>query len=505
MKEAPLISVIIPCYNHGKYIPTAVNSILEQDYKNTEIILVDDGSTDDTTQQAAKFPSVKYIYQANQGLSAARNTGITASKGEFLLFLDTDDWLTKDALTKNFESLKAAPGAAFVSGGHIKISDKGKIIEEVATKVENDHYLNLLQGNYIGMHATVLYRRWIFDHFKYDTALRACEDYDLYLNIARKFPVIHHTHIIAYYLIHDSNMSGNRKMMLETVLKVLERQRKNVETDEERAALENGRNIWTEYYTQNKRNKKKRYRMIKRIKKYTPDFVKRILNKAGILKQYTPKPGNIQWGDFKRVTPFSIEFGYDRGGPVDRYYIEAFLDKHSSDVHGLILEIGDNDYTLKYGGKKITKSDILHIDEKNEKATIIGDLSNIPEIPDNSYDCIILTQTLHLIYDFNAALKTCYRILKPGGTLLMTVPGITHIAQDLWGSNWLWAFTGSSIIRMLTNVFPESGVTVETHGNVHIASAFLYGVGVNEVEKKYFNYNDPHYQVIIAASAVKPS
>lgn len=503
MSDTPLISVIIPCYNHGKYLSKAVNSILEQDYKNTEIIVVDDGSTDDTKQQAEKFAEVKYVYQPNQGLSAARNKGISASTGEFLLFLDADDWLTKDALKKNIERLAASPEAAFVSGGHVKISNTGQIIETVATPVEKDHYLNLLQGNYIGMHGTVLYRRWVFDHFKYDTTLKACEDYNLYLEVSRKYPVVHHPHIIAYYLIHGNNMSADRNFMLQTVLEVLERQRSKIKNDEERNALERGRQVWTEYYSENRMKANKPQSMKKRIKQYLPDSLKRILNNTGILRQYTPKPGHIHWGDLKRVKPFSTQFGYDRGGPVDRYYIESFLDKNKSVVRGHVLEIGDNAYTLKYGGNKIIKSEILHVDEKNEQATIIGDLSNIPEISDNTYDCIILTQTLHLIYDFNAALKTCHRILKPGGALLMTVPGITHIDQGEWKSNWLWAFTGSSVSRMLTNIFPGNNVNVETHGNVYIASAFLYGAGMADVEKKYFSYNDPHYQVIITALAFK--
>lgn len=505
MNDAALISVIIPCYNHGKFLAKAIKSVLEQDHKNTEIIVVDDGSADDTRLQAEKFNNVKYIYQHNQGLSAARNTGIAASSGEYLVFLDADDWLAEHALTINLKQLQSVPSAAFVSGAHIKISGSGQIIEKVNTPVVSEHYIHFLQGNYIGMHATILYRRWVFDHFTYDTSLKACEDYDLYLKISRKFPVMHHTQLIAYYLIHGNNMSANKELMLNSVLDVLGRQENVITTEKEMSALHRGRQIWKEYYSMNHTNIKPRPGMRKRLKKYTPDILKRILYGAGILKRYTPKHGHIRKGDFERVTPFSTQFGYDRGGPVDRYYIEQFLQKNAGIVYGNILEIGDNDYTLKYGGQKITKSDILHVDEKNPAATIIGDLSNAPEIPDNTYDCIILTQTLHLIYDFKSALHTCYRVLKPGGTLLMTVPGITHIDQGEWKSNWLWAFTGSSVNRLLQEVFPKENIEVQTHGNVYIASAFLYGMGQNEVKRKYFDHHDPHYQVIITAKGVKPA
>jgi glycosyltransferase involved in cell wall biosynthesis len=497
-----LISVIIPSYNHGNYLGRAIESVLAQTYKSIEIIVVDDGSTDNTRQTAERFPGVIYVYQRNQGLSAARNTGIDNSRGKYLLFLDADDWLSVDTLRANYDIIRQRPDVAFVSAGHVKITDEGKVIEEVKEDIRTDHYIHLLQGNYIGMHATVLYARWVFDNSRYDTTLRACEDYDLYLKIARRYPVLHHTGIAAYYRIHGTNMSGNTSLMLNSVLAVLDRQEAGIKNDEERKALKRGREIWKEYYE--KRTMSTTYKMPlkKRLKKMMPKFIQRNLYKLGILNQYIPPVGKVKTGDFNRVTPFSREFGYDRGGPVDRYYIENFLEENSGFIKGNVLEIGDNEYTLKYGKSAVQTSDILHIDASNTKATIIGDLSNAPQIPDNKYDSIVLTQTLHLIYNYNGALQTCYRILKPGGVLLMTVPGITHIDQGEWKNNWLWAFTGSSIRRMLAEVFPEPA-DVKTYGNVFIASAFLYGMGVNEVKKQQLDHTDPHYQVIITAKATK--
>ena len=164
--------------------------------------------------------------------------------------------------------------------------------------------------------------------------------------------------------------------------------------------------------------------------------VKRILRKVGLLK-YGPKLNNINTGDFNRTTPFSKYFGYDRGGPIDRYYIENFLEKYKSDIKGNVLEIGDNEYTLRFGESRIIKSDILHVDDKNPDATYIGDLSDAPHVPDNKFDCIVLTQTLHLIYNYNKAIETCYRILKPGGVLLLTVPGISKVLAKVDNPNQL--------------------------------------------------------------------
>jgi SAM-dependent methyltransferase len=217
----------------------------------------------------------------------------------------------------------------------------------------------------------------------------------------------------------------------------------------------------------------------------------------------SPTIGKINLGDIDRTTPFSTQFGYDRGGPLDRYYIENFLNENSFHIKGGALEIGDNEYTLKYGGDKHIKSDILHIDDTNEKATYVGDLSNAPHLPSESFDCIILTQTLQFIYDYKGAIETCFRVLKPGGTLLLTVPGISHIAQDQWSKYWLWSFTDASMQRIMQEHFSEDNITIKTYGNVLVASAFLYGMGLPELKKEQLDYHDPHYQVIITVKAIK--
>ena len=238
------------------------------------------------------------------------------------------------------------------------------------------------------------------------------------------------------------------------------------------------------------------------IKKIMPYPFKRWL-KTIRPEQYIPAPGHINWGDYNRTNPFNTAFGYDRGGPVDRYYIENFLEKVSPNIKGRVLEIADNAYTLRFGGNRITHSDILHIDESNPKATFVGDLTHAPHLPDNAFDCIILTETLQLIYENKKALATCYRILKPGGALLVTVPGISNIAFDEWGKYWMWSFTDKSISRLLGEFFSEENITVETFGNVLVAMAFLHGIGLPELKKEQLEKKDPHYQVKITAMAMK--
>jgi len=239
------------------------------------------------------------------------------------------------------------------------------------------------------------------------------------------------------------------------------------------------------------------------IKRLLPEFGKKWLYKAGVYRSYKPATGKVKAGDMDRVHPFSTEFGFDRGGPVDRYYIENFLLKEAGHIKGRCLEIGDNEYSLLYGKDKIVQSDILHVNASNKKATFIGDLSDAPQIDDNLFDCIVLTQTLHLIYDFKAALITCHRILKPGGTLLLTSPGITPIDHGSWKSTWYWSFTEAAILKLATETFPEGDIQTCSFGNVFTATAFLYGMGITEVSAEKLTYHDPHFQVIITLKATK--
>ena len=202
----------------------------------------------------------------------------------------------------------------------------------------------------------------------------------------------------------------------------------------------------------------------------------------------------VRFGDLRRTQPISREYGYDRGQPVDRYYIERFLSRHANEIHGRVIEIGDAAYTRQFGGTHVTKSDVLHVDESNPTATIVGDLADGDHIPASTFDCFVLTQTLQLIYDVRAALATVYRILKPGGVVLATVPGISQISNDEWGKTWYWAFTSLSARCLFEEVFPKGSVQVESHGNVLAATAFLQGLATHELRQEELDFADREYR-----------
>jgi SAM-dependent methyltransferase len=216
------------------------------------------------------------------------------------------------------------------------------------------------------------------------------------------------------------------------------------------------------------------------------------------------KPRPVRWGSVRRIMPISSVFGLDRGQPIDRYYIEDFLQRHSDDIRGRVLEIGDSDYTRKFGGDRVTRFDVLHAVSGNPQATIVGDLATGEGIPGNVFDCMILTQTFLFIYDVRAAVVNAYRALKTGGILLATFPGISQISRydmDRWGD--YWRFTDCSARRLFGDVFGLENVKVETFGNVLAACAFLHGLASHELKQKELDYHDPDYQLLITVRAVK--
>lgn len=208
-------------------------------------------------------------------------------------------------------------------------------------------------------------------------------------------------------------------------------------------------------------------------------------------------------GDLTRTRPLCTNYGFSRGKPVDRFYIEQFMEAHSSRIQGRVLEVLNNNYTRKYGREKVTRSDILDINRANPNATIYDDLRSLTSIGDRSFDCIILTQTLHLIDDDDGALRQLYRILKPGGTFLLTVPCISRVPHTETDGAWNRFYTERGIHYMLTRHFAPSTFSVNVYGNLPVATAFLHGLAVEDLDKSLFRFGDPDYPLIIAAAATK--
>lgn len=231
----------------------------------------------------------------------------------------------------------------------------------------------------------------------------------------------------------------------------------------------------------------------------------------------------------RRLTPVSRRFGRERGQPVDRHYIEHYLARFadrgaygSGDYRGRLLEIGGDDYARRFGGMGVDgpstpalgvrprgalqRVDVFDVPGGNPRATITGDLTREQDLPADTFDCIVCTQVLLVVYDFRAALRSLHRALAPGGVLLMTNPGISRVARpdvDLWGD--YWRFTSLSIRRLLEELFPSESVHVDAYGNVLTAAASLYGLAAAELRREELDLRDPDFELIIGSRAVKPA
>ena len=216
--------------------------------------------------------------------------------------------------------------------------------------------------------------------------------------------------------------------------------------------------------------------------------------------------GSVDFGSLDRLSPISPIFGKDRDLlSVERYYIEQFLGKYAADVKGRTLEMGDPAYTIKFGGDRVTQPDVLNYVEGNPQATIVADLTNAPNIPTGSFDCIIITQTLQMIFEIEKCIAELHRILKPGGVVLATSHGMSRVARregvDDWGE--YWHFTSQSKRKLFGAAFGRENVSVETYGNVLSCVANLHGLAARELKPEQIDFNDPNYELLVCARAVK--
>jgi hypothetical protein len=223
-----------------------------------------------------------------------------------------------------------------------------------------------------------------------------------------------------------------------------------------------------------------------------------------LLRYLTRKKARVVFNGLDNVKPVSSVFGYDRGTPIDRYYIEKFLSNNMKLIHGRVLEIADSHYTKRFGENRVESYEVLHAVPGNKAATIIGDLTNLDMLPENAIDCFICTQTFNFIFDVQKAIQGAYHLLKPGGVLLATVSGITQISRydmERWGD--YWRFTTASVQRLFEPVF-DGGVEIASFGNMLAALAVLQGVAVEDLPvQSLLDEYDADYQVIITIIARK--
>ena len=387
--RCPKVSVVVVCFNQAPYLSEAIESVLAQTEPPREIILIDDGSTDDTPQVARRYPTVRYVHQPNRGLASARNHGLQIATGRYVTFLDADDRLLPTALQRGTACFREHPECAFVYGEFRNIFEDGSPAVQCLRPQVHDAYECLLQGNFIGMHGTVLYNRDVITRAGgFKERLCASEDYDLYLRLVRKHSVQGYPGVVAEYRHHDHNMSRDYTFMLRSVLGVLKEESRAIHEQKYRKAARTGIKVWKEYYGTlllEQWNQRRSASGFLEIARLWPSGL------AGTAAWRRIVSKRIRFGSFRRTQPICWQFGFVRGLPIDRYYIESFLAAHSSDICGHVLEIGDDAYSKRFGGDRRTHQDVLHVVPGFSGATMIADLAWAPHLPSVQYNSIILT------------------------------------------------------------------------------------------------------------------
>lgn len=249
---------------------------------------------------------------------------------------------------------------------------------------------------------------------------------------------------------------------------------------------------------------------LSKLKYLVPKRLRRWLNRQrqAARREFLIFDRVTDWSVLRRVRPYRPDFGVARGEPIDRFYIEKFLATYQESIRGRVAEIENDQYTKRFGGGSVEQSDILDLNEQNERRTMTIDLTKTIAAPQNAFDCIICTQTLLVIEDYAAAVRSLYKMLRPAGVLLVTVPGISQIVRGGMiggvGEDW-WRFTGRSAHLIFSQVFSAENIVVQTYGNVLAATAFLHGLVQEELTREELEYNDPDYEVTIGVKAIKRS
>jgi hypothetical protein len=210
----------------------------------------------------------------------------------------------------------------------------------------------------------------------------------------------------------------------------------------------------------------------------------------------------VEWGTLRRIVPVSDHYGYDRGLPVDRFYIERFLAERSRAIRGEVLEVGSANYTRRFGSARVTRSHVVDIDARKPEVTLAADLCKAASLPAAAFDCVILTQTLQLLSDQDTALQNLWSSLRPCGALLISAPCVSRIERKTPETDF-WRYTPRGLELLITRSCPHSTVTTEGRGNVLAAVAFLMGLATEDLTETELEAEDPYFPLVVCATALK--
>lgn len=211
-----------------------------------------------------------------------------------------------------------------------------------------------------------------------------------------------------------------------------------------------------------------------------------------------------RWGNLRRQVPFSTSFGFDRGTPVDRYYMRTFFTTHADALRGVAGEVSEPTYLREFGDERLERIEVIDLDPANPRATLIADLSQSASLPTDTFDCLVITQTLQYIPAPERSLAVCVEALRPGGSLLVAVPALAaHDAHEPTEADH-WRFWPAGLLSLLRRVAPQADHTVTGYGNLVATIAFLHGLSAEELKPAELRHSDPRFPVVVCARVDMP-
>jgi GT2 family glycosyltransferase/SAM-dependent methyltransferase len=508
---SPAVSVIIPCFNLGAYLDEAVQSVLDQSYQDFEILIVDDGSDDPVTRHllaSYRRPRTRIIRTENRGVAAARNIGLEAAAGRYLAFLDADDALEPRFLERTVARLDADEALAFAGCWLRTFGEK-----EWAWQPESCDFPWLLAEDTVCTAAPTSREALLaVGGYDEDERIDGYEDWELAISlVANGFPGTILPEVLFRYRIRPESKSSLRTQPENhaRVMEYLVDKHADVYRAHADGVIAAIRRRTAELHDQ-----------LPGEPPAAPDvegsdwrhaILALEAHRRGIEALLVASPASsppagepVDLGSLRRLEPVSRVWGLDRGQPIDRYFIERFLEDNSELIAGDVLEIKDPGYTRRFGGD-VRSMTVLDIAEHNEEATLVADLAQPEALPVERYDCILLIQTMHLIFELPQVVGNAHRALAPGGSVLATLPCVSRIDYESGIEGDSWRFTPASARRLFEAEFGEGAVTVESFGNVLTATAFLQGLATSDLSRAELDHSDPYFPLLIGVRAAKPA
>jgi SAM-dependent methyltransferase len=501
MRDVCQVATIIRCSDLVRHVYPTLVSIEQQSLKGGEIVLVADSATPPAARQwlgaLARQRDLPLVEVNCAKPGAVKNAGILSTSAPYVVCVDAGDLLARDHHEVCAGVLSENPTVGIASSPVRVIGAPCSSDESPSARFGIE---GLIDGPDVA-HSASMFRREAFNSLKgFHETLPALDHYEFWLRMAAAGYECVRTNrpLLVRTWRKDSLWYGDETETpyLEAMTSIC-----RVHLDLLRDHL-----VRVLYSRECQLTKiGETYRRLILARDNGVSERDNLMRRAGELRGALPddRHSAVDLGDLRRASPIDRAWGYTRGVPVDRHYIEQFVESNAADISGRVLEVQESDYTKRFGGDRVTQSDVLDLNPENSRATIVSDLRAAANIPSNQYDCVILTQTLHVINDMAAVLTECHRILKPGGILLATLPCASRLCLEYGPNDDFWRVTAAGARAIMEPIFGADGLQVRWFGNVLANAAFLYGLAVHELTAAELDEKDPYFPLVIGVRARK--